>query len=345
MNGNIIEKDNQIILPFNKEQFAGFITSLLGRPQTIQQRFAFPFEVQVDDIKDTYHLVEQRVHDQNSANLVQFAIDVAYNDGSSITHSCLEDFLNYKEIKPLIPSSITLSWIYLITFQNRKTPEKQEIELSFINHASHFSPEYSYEKIDAWFSNSIGMITIRINHTSRSWGTDIESLLINHVETYKKNESKHRKYCRKNCSKISIIYLFAMILICLLGVFISKYKIEQSLKAESERIMEVDSELRVVEKIDYIIDYLIKNSSSFDSSAALFFFVIFMIGIFGTAFLSEISKFREPSFILTSKTAEKHKVDVLLKLSKTWTKYFFIVVGGLVSGVVSNIIFTLMWLP
>lgn len=344
MNGNMVERDNQIILPFNKDQFAGFITSLLGRPQTIQQRFAFPFEVATNDIKDTFHLVEQRVHDQNSANLVQFTVDVSYNDGSTITHSCLEDFLNYKEVKSLIPSSITLAWTYLITFQNRTTPEKQEIEISFINHASHFSPEYSYEEVDAWFSHSVGMITVLVHHTSRSWGTDIESLLINHLETYKKTESKYRKHCRKNSSNISLMYLLSMIFLCIVAFCISKFKIEESMKAEAVKVT-ANGTAALSERIDFIIHYLVKSNSTFEASSSLFFFAVFIMVILGAGVLGGISKFKEPSFILTSKTAEKHKLEVLSKLSKTWTKYFLVISGGLISGVVSNIIFTLIWLP
>ncbi len=94
MKGELMEKGNKVVLPFNKEQFTGFITSLLGRPQSIEQRFAFPFEISMEDVKDSFHIVEQRVHDQNNASLIQFSIDVAYNDGSSVTHNGLDDFLN-----------------------------------------------------------------------------------------------------------------------------------------------------------------------------------------------------------------------------------------------------------
>jgi len=63
MEGELNDKSNQVVLPFNKEQFTHFISSLLGRPQTIEQRFSFPFEISTEDIKDTFYLVEQRVHE------------------------------------------------------------------------------------------------------------------------------------------------------------------------------------------------------------------------------------------------------------------------------------------
>lgn len=346
MEDGIIEKKNHVILPFNKEQFTGFITSLLGRPQKIEQKFAFPFELSSEDVKDTFHLVEQRVHDQNEADLIQFTVDVSYNDGSSITHSCLDDFLNYKEVKPLIPSSISMTWSYLITFQNRAAPEKQEIEVKFISHASHFSPEYSYKGLDHWFIHAVGMSRVKINHTSRSWSLDIESLLTNHIRTYEKNEPNFRKWFRKNSTRISMAFFLSILFIGLIGLLTTTYLLTEEERIAVEQILAKENASTLEQKINFLINHsLLGNWPRYFFSAFLFVVVLIVGGLFGSAAMESMSEYKEPSFILISKTAEKHKQDVLLMLSNTWKKYFSVLVGGVISGVIANIIFTTLWLP
>lgn len=346
MSGDIFGNGSKVILPFNKDQFAGFISSLLGRPQKIEQRFAFPFEIKTEDVSDTFHLVEQRVHDQNRANLIQFSVDVSYNDGSSVTHSCLADFQNYKEVKPLVPSSITLSWTYLITFQGREAPEKQEIEITFITHASHYSPEYSYKELDRWFSHAVGVCFLKINHTSRSWGGDMESLLANHLQTFQKTESKFRKWCRKNSSKTSVLFFLSIFSLGLIGLLTTTYLMTESEHAAVGKLMAAESNSTIEDKIDFLIQHsLLGNWPRYFFSAFVFVVVLIVGGIFGSAAISNISEKKEPSFILISKTSIKHKEDILLKLCNSWKKHVWVLVGGITTGVVSNIVFTLVWLP
>ena len=347
MNNDIAGNGNQVVLPFDKEQFAGFITSLLGRPQKIEQKFAFPFEFSSQDVTDTFNLVEQRVHDQNRANLIQFSVDVSYNDGSSVTHSCLEDFLSYKEVKPLIPSALTMSWTYLITFQNRAAPEKQEIEVSYISHASHFSPEYSYKGLaDYWFAYAVGMSGMKINHTSRSWGSDIESLLTNHMSTYEKTEPGYRKWFRRNNGRVSTAFFLSILFLGLVGLLTTTYILTEEDRLSVEHLLAKDT----VSTLDQKVNFLIKNSllgewPRYFFSAFLFVVVLIVGAVFGSIAMGKMSEYKEPSFILISKTAEKHKNHIDIKLSKSWKKYFGVLVGGIITGVVANIIFTLIWLP
>ncbi|MCJ7482116.1 MAG: hypothetical protein MUO31_04040, partial [Thermodesulfovibrionales bacterium] len=180
----------QIILPCNQKDFGEFVSGLLGKPQTIERSFWGTYELTEDDIQNTYHLVEQRVHQQNDAVLIQFSLKVIYNDNSSVLHNSLQDFLLYREVRPLVPISIHLSWIYLIKFRDKSISEKQVIEMTFGMpkdeppiYLSYPSTRYHrYERL----------INIRISHTGRTWATDIESLLSGHVETLLKTEIRYK---------------------------------------------------------------------------------------------------------------------------------------------------------
>jgi hypothetical protein len=48
-----------LVLPCAPEEFTEFISGLLGKAQTIEQVFTGAFEVDKNDIVNTYHLVNQ----------------------------------------------------------------------------------------------------------------------------------------------------------------------------------------------------------------------------------------------------------------------------------------------
>jgi len=253
--------------------------------------------------------------------------------------------LNYKEIKPLIPSSVILTWTYLINFQNRKTPEKQEIELNFISHASHFSPEFSYKKSDSWFQHSLGMTLLKIKHTARSWGTDIESLLSNHVQTYEKDEPCFRKWCRKHSTRISVLFFLAIFFIGLIGLLTTTHLLTEGERYAVEELL-LKNQASLDEKVNFLINHsLLGIWPKFFISSFLFVSVLIVGGIFVSAVIEEISQHKEPSFIVISKTSKQHKTDVLKRLNKKWKTYIGTLIGGVLSGIIANIIFTTVWIP
>ena len=78
------------------------LRSLLGRAQTIQKGFHGTFLLTRDHIQNVFHLVDQRVHQQNDATLIQFTVTIRYGDDSSVMLNDLADFLHYNEVHPLV---------------------------------------------------------------------------------------------------------------------------------------------------------------------------------------------------------------------------------------------------
>jgi hypothetical protein len=72
------DKPYAVMIPCAQEDFATFISGLLGKPQTIGRTYKQPFVVDRKDIENFYHLVEQRVKQQNEASLFNLSL------GSSI---------------------------------------------------------------------------------------------------------------------------------------------------------------------------------------------------------------------------------------------------------------------
>jgi hypothetical protein len=65
---------NSLIIPVDREHLGAFIGGLLGRPQTIEDSFNGPFDLDKISLENVFHLVHQRVKQQNKAELVQFNI-------------------------------------------------------------------------------------------------------------------------------------------------------------------------------------------------------------------------------------------------------------------------------
>jgi hypothetical protein len=119
-----------IVLPCPPHEFAAFIASLLGRPQRISKVMHGVFDLGKTDLIQFYHLIDQRITQQNDATLVQFSADVLYQDGSSVLLDSLNAFETYNEIRPVASIGIILSWIYLVQFPKKAIPEKQQIDVT-----------------------------------------------------------------------------------------------------------------------------------------------------------------------------------------------------------------------
>jgi hypothetical protein len=63
-----------ILLPCTTETFADFVSGLLGTAQTIERRFYGTFALTAAEVENTFHLVRQRVEQQNEASLIEFRV-------------------------------------------------------------------------------------------------------------------------------------------------------------------------------------------------------------------------------------------------------------------------------
>lgn len=92
----------KVALPFNKNQFADFIASLLGKPQTISKRLEGSFNIDLETIKKLHEIINQRIYQQNDGKLIQLRATIYYSDNSSITLDGYEHLVHYNESLPLV---------------------------------------------------------------------------------------------------------------------------------------------------------------------------------------------------------------------------------------------------
>ena len=91
-----------VVLPCSEDTFRDFIVGLLGKPQEIEGGQFGAFSIGTHEIEQTYHLIHQRVTQQQGVNPVGFALRIVYDDGTSIQLNSFDDFRNFNEPKPVI---------------------------------------------------------------------------------------------------------------------------------------------------------------------------------------------------------------------------------------------------
>lgn len=330
-----------LTFPFDGDQFKDFITGLLGKPQTISKSISGNFEIQMKDLQSLFDLVNQRVTQQNNGTLIQFTAKIFYTDRSSVQLGSYAELLTYNEVKPIISEAVKLTWDYLIQFSDKGHPEKQVIELLIISATEHMTIEEN--DIPVFYLPSKGEFRISIEHTARSWGSDIENMLTNQIKSLIKQENKFKRFVRRQSSKISIGFAVLFFLTCIIGAF----QITNSFI--NTEIAKVQSYTNVVthttdEKINFLTSYIATGISSqhyFKVGVFLLISIILSI-IFGTWIEETASNNREPSFVILTRKAKEYRDQTVEKLKHKWTWFFVSISLSVVSGIVANFIFKLI---
>lgn len=330
-----------LTFPFDGDQFQSFITSLLGKPQSIRKRFIGNFEIELKDIQSLFELVNQRITQQNNGALIQFTTEIYFNDESSVQLGSYEELLTYNEVKPIISQAVRLTWDYLIQFSDKGHPEKQVIELNII--AGSRTVEVNF--IDSpWFASpNKGQIHFNIDHTARSWGVDIENMLTNQIESLIKPDNKLKSFVRRHSSRISLSFAIIVFLTCIIGAFsITNNFIKKEIETVSSF---VDSNKHNIdEKVSYLTSYIASGSSSQHYfKVGVFLLIAIIISIaFGTWIDETASRNSEPSFLVLTRKAKLHRDAVIENMKNKWLWFFASLIISIVTGLLANYIFKLL---
>lgn len=327
-----------IILPCSQDDFGQFISGLLGKAQTIERYFVGTFEITRNDVDNTFHLIDQRIRQQNEATLVQFTVKLFYDDGSSVLLNSLPDFLSYVEVRPIISTTVHLSWIYLIKFPDKKFPERQQIDLTF-------APEPTESKLNMKrvivFDPFDNVIRFRISHTARTWGVDIESLLTGHIESLLKSESKLKRFIYNHSDAIGVSMAALTFLFALFGAYLSMRRFRHTQIGNAQSLISSQSGLN--EKIDFLIQSNATGEwQSFGYALLLFLFISAVISVLLGIWVGSTADNKPKSFILISKKAEEAKAIYEQKRKNGWRLFVISIVTSIITKLIANVIFS--WL-
>jgi hypothetical protein len=331
----------EIILPCEPEDFVDFISGLLGKPQTLERWIEGPFELNRRGVSDAYHLVDQRIHQQNDATLVQFSIRVMYSDNSSVLLNSLADFEVYNEIRPLKSLGAVLSWSYLVKFRNKNVPEKQTIDMTFMTHERSFRVVKGVV-LSHGFELSSNGISLRIQHTDRTWGVDLESLLTGFAQTLVRQESRLARLIQKRSGEIGLLAGSSLFISAIVGVYRTYSSFATSHSAAIKKLLTSTAATadQLARKIDFLLEIVSSGAWPRFSFAAICF--VLLLGVLSIVLGTWIaSKADQPalSFVLFTKSAEEARDKWLRKRHRDWFLFSLSVVIGILTGVSSNILF------
>ncbi len=343
---NYPEEKYTIALPCEPDQFSDFVSKLLGKPQTITKSFVGSFDITEEDIKNAYHLVTQRVKQQNKSSLIQFTVKLIFNDDSSVLLNSFDEFLSYAEVRPLVTTQVHLSWSFLVQFEDKSSPEKQEIDLGFSTRAGNmisvFESEDSMQIPLAKLLGGGGIISFRVKHTARTWGADIEALISGHIKNTMKSEVGIKRFVQDHSAKIGILFgvLFFILSVAACFYSASQVRITQLASIKDFLVNNVSNS----EKIDYLIQL---NATGFWGSYffSVFIFITasFILSIFLSIWVAESSSGSRPSHILLTSKSKDNKLVLDKKYEKKWLSFIVSVFVSVIAGIVANIIFTNFW--
>ncbi|MCW8965560.1 MAG: hypothetical protein OQK82_02570 [Candidatus Pacearchaeota archaeon] len=341
-----METDNShaVMLPCKPADFSAFISGLLGKPQTISNGFRGAYELRREDIESMHHLLTQRVLQQNNASLIQFTAKIIFDDDSSVLLNSFEDFQHYSEVRPLISTQAHLSWSFLIQFQDRKTPEKQDIDISIITKGTEGLPIYENDApmFIVGSRASLGYIIFRIKHTARSWGTDIESLLSGHIKNILHPATRFRKFIQKYSERIGLAVATLFFIASLSASFLTAANLweQQDIAVKALNV----NGAQIEQKLDFIISTISSGLWSRYFFSVIIFLIFSFIAAVGLGIWADnTADSQKPSFLLLTKKAEDNRVKILKKYEGKGRSFLLAIFVGIVSGVAANFIFHYMW--
>lgn len=330
-----------IVLPCDPGDFRDFVSGLLGKPQTIRKSFAGPFDISRDDIENFYHLVLQRVTQQNDATLIQFSVRVVYDDNSSVLLNSIEDFHHYNEIRPIASLAAHASWSFLVTFQDRNVPEKQQIDVSF--DCSRTGPFIEEDMPVVIYSGDRGgVISFRIQHTARTWGADIEALLTGHIQTLIHKPAPLRSWVARHSEGVGLIAGSSFFVAALASSIYSTQRFlhERTAAVKVLAALDPSNPATTAKKVDHIIDLMASGMwPRFFYFLGFFLLIAFVVAVLLGIWVGNSAGKEPPSFVILSKQAEERKRRLLAKDKNAWLTFLASIVTAIVTGIVGNFLF------
>lgn len=327
--------DVNVVLPCSEATFGEFICGLLGKPQTINGMFLGAYDVNKEDVSHLYHLVNQRVSQQNPSTCAQFTVEIIYNDGSSILLDSLDTFMHYNEIRPVVAAGLVLSWTYLVKFMDKSAPEKQVISITIGGKNNYY---FLYPK-------KIETIGFRIEHTARTWGADIEGLLNNQIKTMMKARNNLKDYIFKKSDAIGTVAGLIFFTMAIGGGLAATKAFANKQIVAASQILKQAKE----EQMHYLVNYISMGAWPRFYYYLIFYLLITIVAsIFFGGWTGSLAETDEPSFIVLSKKDSENREIITKKRENKWRWFFASIILNITIGIMSNILFAMYfksWTP
>ena len=192
-----------------------------------------------------------------------------------------------------------------------------------------------------FFSESSAVV-FRIRHTARTLGADIEALLTGYIQNFLKKDTKLKEIIQKHSGKLGLLFRFILFISSLITCFYS------ATQARINQLAYIKTYLGDTISINQKIDFLMQlNATGFWGSYYFYVFVFITVTFLMTVFLSiwvaESASASKSSHILLTKKSEEHKKILDKKYERKWYSFVISLFVSILTGIVTNIIFTFIW--
>lgn len=346
----IARKEGMVTLPFDEEQFYSFVRGLLGRPQTIDKEFSKSFALTRNDVAHVHALITQRVAQQNSSRFVGLSARLFFSDDSSVTFSSIEDLNSYNEIKPVRVVTIFLSWSFLVTFADRESPEKQQIELTFGSYRGLQRHSLRYSRAFPRIQFMDDNIALSIQHSARSWGADIENMLTSYVESLARTESKLVTFLQRQ-EKYFSMGTVALYLTSAIGtIFFTCTRTAEHLRsrlAESLKDVPGSNDILWIKKhVEIMTDVQISEKLiSKDIQMLLYGLSSMVLAVVAGIIISSLIPSPIGGFVLYSRKSEEEYAARLNEERQSLRNVIIAFIGAVCIGIISNYCYAFLTSP
>lgn len=338
-----------LVLPVDDSQFADFIKGLLGRPQSLIKRIRGSFEIGRPQVQQIHNLLRQRIEQQNSGCLVRFEARLGLADDEMVVFNTIEELLAYDAPRRITSSFLDIAWDYLVKFSDKKTPERQRIQIK-IRSESDLSNNADEEEDTLYLGPgrihmliAARLLSFRIEYTARTWGEDIDSMLSKYLHSITCKPKGASRMLMLHAGKISATIAFLFYASIVYGCFsataaFSGNNVSRVQKAV-ENIGGADVEV-IKQELDLLLNL---HAEGAWAAHILMVSVILVVAIPLTILLatwtSAVSYRPKPSFILWTAEDDVVRSAILEKHKRRAFWYCFSIAVNLAVSVTANLLF------
>jgi len=333
-----------VFVPCDPNNVGEFFLNLLGKPQKLEKFVFGHFIINENHIVNFHHLIDQRIKQQNESHFISVSFHVLYDDDSSESYHSVDNFKSRIEIENKRSVGIRIEWVYLIKFIGRNVAEKQTIEIGVAanNETATISREIEgvvmFRRLPRL---KIGHIYIKVNHTEKTWGHDIESMLIKNAKKLIIPDNRISEFVNKYSGAIGIVTSFVIFGSSVASSIISTNKLIKQLQNHVYEISRIKSQTVLLQqKMDFVMDITVKGVwHQHYNENAIFMGLMFIIAIIVGIWASETADNRPQSYLLLTSESVRFQERSETKYKQKWASFAVAMLLGLFTSILGSFMY------
>ena len=354
----ILYDRESIRFPLDKTAFKEFIGSLLGQPEFIEGHIEGAFEIDFGKVQDIDNRIDNRIIKQNNSSLIEFKAKLFFNDGSSMSFNGIHRFLEYRkqEIRPLICDGFVFTWSYLVEFNDKAAPERQEISIFSVIEDAPVTQKSKWRfnlvnlfSMDLDIQSTLPKINYSVRATDRVWGIEITDLIRRVLSNCINMELSHYSKIRRGIIKNFGLIVFPLWLLLCFGGALIQLRLESNNLTLCRELSEKSSEFTtntvpINEKVNFLIQFLDAcnaSASNYETSSSSIFLLVILgiipVWILMLVIIYILIKLPAYRFILFTEESRKERDKYFRNQKNRKTFLTITIIVGLIVGVFSGI--------